>query len=96
MKYLLPLLPLLFCTLCAILLLAQPRQERATVSGPPSAALLDAMSSHGIEVSNAADTAADAPASEAPAAAPVLQPAVDLAADAPALQPAAYHPGGRR
>jgi hypothetical protein len=90
MKY---LLPLLFGTTCAILLLAQPRHGEATVAAPPSAALLDAMSSHGIEVSAAADAAADA--APADAGAPALQPALDLAGQAPLLQPAVYRRGGR-
>lgn len=92
MKY---LLPLLFCITCAALLLSQPRQGMAPVGGPPSAALLDAMSSHGIEA--AANAAADAPGDAdvpAIAGAPALQPAVDLPGQAPLLQPAVYR-GGR-
>jgi hypothetical protein len=76
MKY---LLLLLSCTACAVPLWwsSQHRQEPAIASGPPSPALLDAMSSHGIEVSTAAGPAADAPDAATPAAAmPELQPAV--------------------
>jgi hypothetical protein len=98
MKY---LLLVLFCVACTVLMLSQPRPGRMADAGPPSPALLDAMSSHGIEVGSAADAAADAPAVEAadtvaPAAVPDAEPQpVALSGPVPVMQPAVYHGRGR-
>jgi hypothetical protein len=83
MKY---LLLLLFCIACTVVSLSRPRTENAATSSPPSPALLDAMSSHGIEVGTAADPAADATS-------PSMEPVAAPAGGAPLLQPAVYRRG---
>jgi hypothetical protein len=85
------LLPLLFCIACALLSLSQHRPDGVAASGPPSPALLEAMSSHGIEVGAAAE-AAEAPAEIAVSAEP--QPATYVE-PAPTMQPVVYRRNGR-